>query len=113
MGAAGNNSYMRVVQCKMLSCNAFAPHSYLSAGLRIQQSLVLSMARFRLSSHNLELELGRHQGVVCFVRWPRGMATSSVQLWDCIFLWMTKPIYSLRAQLPLCLGGSVDLHDCH
>jgi hypothetical protein len=37
-----------------------------------------------------------------------------VQLWECtIFLWMTKPIHSFRAQLPLWLGGSVDLHNCH
>jgi hypothetical protein len=35
-------------------------------------------------------------------------------LWECtIFLWMTKPIYSFCAQLPLWLGGSVDLHNCH
>jgi hypothetical protein len=42
------------------------PHSYLRAGLRIPHSLVLSIARFRLSSHNLGVELGRHQGVVWF-----------------------------------------------
>jgi hypothetical protein len=30
------------------------------------------------------------------------VAASDVQLWECtIFLWMTKPIYSFRAQLPL------------
>jgi hypothetical protein len=40
------------------------PHPYLRAGLHIPHSLVLSMARFRLSSHNLGVELGRHQGVV-------------------------------------------------
>jgi hypothetical protein len=44
------------------------PHPYLHAGLRIPHSLVLSMARFRLSSHNLGVELGRHQGVVWFAR---------------------------------------------
>jgi hypothetical protein len=38
------------------------------AGLRIPHSLVLSMARFRLSSHNLGVELDRHQGVVWFAR---------------------------------------------
>jgi hypothetical protein len=42
------------------------PRPYLRAGLRIPHSLVLSMARFRLSSHNLGVELGRHQGVVWF-----------------------------------------------
>jgi hypothetical protein len=42
------------------------PHPYLRAGLRIPHSLVLRMARFRLSSHNLGVELGRHQGVVWF-----------------------------------------------
>jgi hypothetical protein len=26
---------------------------------------------------------------------------------------MTKPIFSFRVQLPLWLGGSVDLHNCH
>jgi hypothetical protein len=36
-----------------------------------------------------------------------------VQLWECTtFLWMTKPIFSFRVQLPLWLGGSVDLHNC-
>jgi hypothetical protein len=40
----------------------------LRAGLRIPHSLVLSMARFRLSSHNLGVELGRHQGVGWFAR---------------------------------------------
>jgi hypothetical protein len=30
------------------------------------------------------------------------VAASDVQLWECtIFLWMTKPIYSFRAQLPV------------
>jgi hypothetical protein len=42
------------------------PHPYLRAGLRIPHSLVLSMARFRLSSHNLGVELGRHQGMIWF-----------------------------------------------
>jgi hypothetical protein len=42
------------------------------------------------------------------------VAATDVQLWECtIFLWTTKPICSLRAQLPLWLGGSVDLHNCH
>jgi hypothetical protein len=44
------------------------PHPYLRACLRIPHSLVLSMARFRLSSHNLGVELGRHQRVVWFAR---------------------------------------------
>jgi hypothetical protein len=39
---------------------------------------------------------------------------SDEQLWECtISLCMTKPIYSFRAQLPVWLGGSVDLHNCH
>jgi hypothetical protein len=42
------------------------------------------------------------------------VAASDVQLWECTtFLWMTKPIFSFRVQLPLWLGGSVDLHNCH
>jgi hypothetical protein len=42
------------------------PHPQLRADLRITQSLVLSMAQFRLRSHDLGLELGRHQGMVWF-----------------------------------------------
>jgi hypothetical protein len=42
------------------------------------------------------------------------VAASDVQLWECaIFLWMTKPIFSFRVQLPLWLSGNVDLHNCH
>jgi hypothetical protein len=48
------------------------------------------------------------------------VAASNVQLWECTkpddeahFLWMTKPIFSFRVQLPLWLGGSVDLSNCH
>jgi hypothetical protein len=42
------------------------------------------------------------------------VAASDMQLWECTtFLWMTKPIFSFRVQLPLWLGGSVDLHNCH
>jgi hypothetical protein len=75
-------------------------HPYLPAGLRIPHSLVLSMARFRLSSHNLGVKLGRQKGVVWLC-----VAASVVQLWECtIFLWTAKPIYSFYAQLPLCLG---------
>jgi hypothetical protein len=66
---------LRVLQCKTLTCNAFAPlgaesrtHPYLRAGLRNPHSLELRMARFRLSSHNLGVELGGHQGVVWFAR---------------------------------------------
>jgi hypothetical protein len=44
------------------------PYPYLRAGLRTPQSLVLSMARFRLSSHNMGVEFGRYQGVVLFAR---------------------------------------------
>jgi hypothetical protein len=51
------------------------PHPYLRARLRIPHSLVLSMARFRLSSHNLGVELGRHQGVVWFARGCKQCAT--------------------------------------
>jgi hypothetical protein len=42
------------------------PHPHLRAGLRIPHSLALSMARFRLSSHNLGVKLGSYQGVVWF-----------------------------------------------
>jgi hypothetical protein len=85
------------------------PHPYLRAGLRIPHSLVLSMARFRLRSHNLGWNLA---GIKDW--FGLRVAASDVQLWECtIFLWMTKPIYYFRAQLPLWLGGSVDLHNFH
>jgi hypothetical protein len=84
------------------------PHPYLRAGLRIPHTLVLCMARFRLSSHNLGLEAGIKEWFGLRV------AASNVQLWECtIFLWMPKPICSFRAQLPLWLGRSVDMHKCH
>jgi hypothetical protein len=44
------------------------PQPCLRAGLRIPHLLVLSMTRFHLNSHNLGMELGRHQGGVCFAR---------------------------------------------
>jgi hypothetical protein len=38
-------------------------HRYLKAGYNIPKAVVRSMARFRLSSHNLRVELGRHTRV--------------------------------------------------
>jgi len=41
-------------------------HGYLTTGLRVlhlPKKVVLSMARFRLSSHNLRIETGRHEGL--------------------------------------------------
>ena len=38
-------------------------HGYLKAGYNIPKAVVRSMARFRLSSHNLRVELGRHNHV--------------------------------------------------
>jgi hypothetical protein len=51
------------------------PHLYLRAGLRIPHSLMLSMARFRLSSHNLGVELGQasRSGLVC--AWLQAMCS--------------------------------------
>jgi hypothetical protein len=66
-GATVQNTYVQCFCTTPLSEKS-RPHPYLRAGLRIPRSLVLSMARFRLSSHNLGVELGRHQGVVWFVR---------------------------------------------
>jgi hypothetical protein len=40
-------------------------HGYLSTGLcalQLPEKVVLSMARFRLSGHNLRIETGRHEG---------------------------------------------------
>jgi hypothetical protein len=66
-GAAVQNTYVQCF-CTALLDEESQPHPYLRAGLRIPLSLVLSMARFRLSSHNLGVKLGRHQGVVWFAR---------------------------------------------
>jgi hypothetical protein len=44
------------------------PPTYLHAGLRIPHSLVLSMARFRLCSYSLGVELCRHRRVVWVAR---------------------------------------------
>jgi hypothetical protein len=107
-GATVQNTYVQCFRTTPLGEES-RPNSYLRAGLRIPHSLVLSMARFRLSSHTLGVELGRHQGVGWFA-----IAASDVQLKECtIFLWMTIAIYSFRAQLPLWFDGSVDLHNCH
>jgi hypothetical protein len=58
----------------------------LTPGLYNPHSLVLSMARFRLRSHNLkECFAGIKEFGLC-------VAASDVQLWKCaIFLWMMKP----------------------
>jgi hypothetical protein len=62
-GATVQNTYVQCF-CTAPLGEESRPHPYLRAGLRIPQSLVLSMARFRLSRHNLGVVLGRHQGVV-------------------------------------------------
>jgi hypothetical protein len=66
-GATVQNTYVQYFRTAPLGKES-RPHPYLRAGLRISHSLVLSMAQFRLSSHNLGVELGRHQGVVWFAR---------------------------------------------
>jgi hypothetical protein len=66
-GATVQNTYVQCFRTAPLGEES-RPHPYLRAGLRIPHSLVLGMARFRLSSHNLGVELGRHQGVVWFAR---------------------------------------------
>jgi hypothetical protein len=66
-GATVQNTYMQCFRTAPLGEES-RPHPYLRAGLRIPHSLVLSKARFRLSSPNLGVELGRHQGVVWFAR---------------------------------------------
>jgi hypothetical protein len=65
--ATVQNTYMQCSRTTLLGEES-PPHPYLRAGLRIPHSSVLSMARFRLSSHNLGVELGRHQGVAWFAR---------------------------------------------
>jgi hypothetical protein len=64
-GATVQNTYVQCFRTAPLGEES-RPHPYLRAGLRIPHLLVLSMARFRLSSHSLGVELGRHQGVVWF-----------------------------------------------
>jgi hypothetical protein len=66
-GATVQNTYMQCFRTAPLGEES-RPHPYLRAGLHIPHSLVLSMARFRLNSHNMGVELGRHQGVVWFAR---------------------------------------------
>jgi hypothetical protein len=66
-GATVQNTYVKCFRTAPLGEES-RPHPFLRAGLRIPHLLVLSMARFRLSSLNLGVELGRHQGVVWFVR---------------------------------------------
>jgi hypothetical protein len=67
VGATVQNIYVQCFRTAPLGEES-RPHPYMRAGLRIPHSLVLSMARFLLSSHNLGVELGRHQGVVWFAR---------------------------------------------
>jgi hypothetical protein len=66
-GATVQNTYVQCFRNAPLGEES-RPHPYLRAKLRIPHLLVLNMARFRLSSHNLRVELGRHQGVVWFAR---------------------------------------------
>jgi hypothetical protein len=118
LGAAGNNSFMWVLQCKTthIQCIRTAPldeesrpHPYSLAGLRTPHSLVLSMARLRLSSHKLGVKLGRRQGVVGFTRGCKRCATLEIRYLP----EMMKPICYFTVQQPLWLGGSVGLHKCH
>jgi hypothetical protein len=66
-GATVQNPYVQCFRTAPLGEES-RPHPYLRAGLHIPHSLGLSMAQFRLSSHNLGLEIGRHQGAVWFAR---------------------------------------------
>jgi hypothetical protein len=102
-GATVQNIYVQCFCTAPLGAES-RPHPDLRAQLRILHSVVLSMARIRLSSHNLGVGLGRTR------EWfGLRVAACDVQLWECaIFQRMTKPIYSFRAQLPLWLGGSVN-----
>jgi hypothetical protein len=64
-GATVQNTNVQFFQTAPLGEES-RPRPYLRAGLRIPHSLVLSRARFHLSSHDLGVELNRHQGVVWF-----------------------------------------------
>jgi hypothetical protein len=107
-GATVQNTYVQCFRTAPLGEES-RPHPYLRAELRIPHSLVLSMARFRLSSHNWGVEFGRHQGVVWFARGCKRCAALGMH---------DLPVDDeahlfFRAQLPLWLSGSVDLHNCH
>jgi hypothetical protein len=66
-GATVQNTYVQCFRTAPLGEEA-RPHPFFCAGLRIPHSLVLSMARFCLSSHFLGVEIGRHQGLAWFAR---------------------------------------------
>jgi hypothetical protein len=59
-GATVQNTSVQCFRTALLGEES-RPHPYLRAELLIPHSLELSMAQFRLSSHNLGVELGRHQ----------------------------------------------------
>jgi hypothetical protein len=107
-GATVQNTYVQCFRKAPLGEDS-RPRPYLRAGLRIPHSLVLIMARFCLSSQNLGVELGRHQGAVwfaCNCKRCAALGTHDLPV-------MTKSSYSFCAQLPLWLGGSVHLYNCH
>jgi hypothetical protein len=76
LGAAGNNSCMRVLQCKKLACNAFARRRWVKSLDHIHICVLGCAFHIRwclawlgsASVHNLGVVLGRHQGVVWFAR---------------------------------------------
>jgi hypothetical protein len=96
------------------------PQPYLRAGLHISTFLVLSMTGFHLSSHNLGVELGRHQGVVWFARGCKRCAALGMHdlpVDDEAYLLFSCPATSVIkrerqfAQLPFM--SSQDLMCCH
>jgi hypothetical protein len=111
-------SCMRVLQCKTLLCTAFAPRRWVKSLDHIHICVLGCAFHTRwcfawLGSASVATSLGWNLAGI--KEWfGLRVAASDVQLWECtIFLWMTKPICSFRAQLPLWLGGSVNVHNCH
>jgi hypothetical protein len=107
-GATVQNTYVQCFRTALLGEES-RPHPYLRAGLRIPHLLGLSMARFRLSSHNLGVEFGRHQGVVWFARGCKRCAALGMH-----DLPVDDDAHLLFfPQQRLWLGGSVDVHNRH
>jgi hypothetical protein len=101
--------YFRASFCTTPLNEGSRPYPYLRAGLRLPQSSVLSMARFRLSSQNLGVELGRYQGVVWFSRGCKRCAALGMH--DLPVDYEAHPHFFMLNTASDRRG--IDLHNCH
>jgi hypothetical protein len=99
---------MRVLLCKTHTCNAFAPRHWVKSLDHIHICVLSCACHIHwclawLGSASVATTWGWNLAGI--KEWfGLCVAASDVQLWECtIFLWMTKPIYYFRAQLPLWL----------